>query len=283
MKTRPARRHRQAGLSMVEMMLSIALGLMVTAAMGYVLLGSRTSASTQQANARLQENGRYVMEVLGRNIRNAGTADITPLYSDARMTFSGGPALAITGTDGSVLVTDDGVARATDTLIVSYDNADLSSAASDDDAGDDENDIVDCLGNRLIEPIYSAIEPNRAWARVENTLFLDADDLELHCDGNGGGAPSQPLFEGVVDMQFTYGIDTNADQSVDAYVAVPADFSQVITVRACVLLRSEDGALAAAQDYQDCSGTVRTAGDRRLRRAFTSTFSLRNRILALPL
>ena len=85
--------------------------------------------------------------------------------------------------------------------------------------------------------------------------------------------------------RFLYGIDTTLDQSANQYVAVPADWSQVISpARVCVLIRSEDTNIVnVGSSFRDCNGAVVAAlADRRLRRAFTSTFNLRNRINALP-
>lgn len=76
MKTRMQRpiriKSRQRGLSLVELMIGMALGLIVTAGIVYIYLGSRQSYKMQDNMARIQENGRYAMEILSRDIRMAG-------------------------------------------------------------------------------------------------------------------------------------------------------------------------------------------------------------------
>lgn len=62
----------QRGLSLVELMIGMALGLIVLAGIGYIYLGSRQSYKVQDNMARIQENGRYAMEILSRDIRMAG-------------------------------------------------------------------------------------------------------------------------------------------------------------------------------------------------------------------
>ncbi|WP_165919120.1 PilW family protein [Sulfuritortus calidifontis] len=62
----------QRGLSLVELMIGMALGLIVTAGIVYIYLGSRQSYKMQDNMARIQENGRYAMEILSREIRMAG-------------------------------------------------------------------------------------------------------------------------------------------------------------------------------------------------------------------
>lgn len=62
----------QRGLTLIELMIGMALGLIVLAGIGYIYLGSRQTYKLQDNMARIQENGRYAMEILGREIRMAG-------------------------------------------------------------------------------------------------------------------------------------------------------------------------------------------------------------------
>lgn len=63
---------KQAGLTLVELMIGMALGLLVVAALGYLYVGNRQAYRTQDAVARIQENGRIAMEIVGRDLRSAG-------------------------------------------------------------------------------------------------------------------------------------------------------------------------------------------------------------------
>lgn len=65
-------RSRQAGLSLVELMIALALGLMLVAAMGYLYVGQRQTWRALDAVARLQENGRTALDLLGQDLRMAG-------------------------------------------------------------------------------------------------------------------------------------------------------------------------------------------------------------------
>lgn len=67
-------RVRQRGVSLVELMISLVLGLLVTALAVQMFLGSRTSMSTQEALSYLQESARYVSFRLQPLLRNAGYA-----------------------------------------------------------------------------------------------------------------------------------------------------------------------------------------------------------------
>jgi type IV pilus assembly protein PilW len=63
---------RQAGLTVVEIMVGAAIGLFLVAVMGSMFLGSKTTFNHQNHLARLQENGRFAVEALSTDLRMAG-------------------------------------------------------------------------------------------------------------------------------------------------------------------------------------------------------------------
>lgn len=69
---RPLNAARQRGLTLVELMISLTLGLLITLAIGYLYTGSRQTYRVNDNVARMQENGRYAMEMIGRDLRMAG-------------------------------------------------------------------------------------------------------------------------------------------------------------------------------------------------------------------
>lgn len=72
------------GFSLIELMVAMTLGLIVVGAVGYLYLGSSRSFQVQDNLSRIQENTRYSVEVLSKDIRMAGymgcqnLASITP-------------------------------------------------------------------------------------------------------------------------------------------------------------------------------------------------------------
>jgi type IV pilus assembly protein PilW len=66
--------YAQRGLTLIELMIALGLGLLLVAALGYLYAGQRQSWRTLEAVARLQENGRLAMELVGRDLRQAGYA-----------------------------------------------------------------------------------------------------------------------------------------------------------------------------------------------------------------
>lgn len=63
---------RQHGLSLVELMISMVLGLVVLAGAVSLYRSSHAALRTHEAVARLQENGRFALEFMAREIRETG-------------------------------------------------------------------------------------------------------------------------------------------------------------------------------------------------------------------
>lgn len=63
---------RQRGLTLVELMVAVAIGLFLVAVMGTIFLGSKGTFVSQDTMARLQENGRFAMDTIGADLRMAG-------------------------------------------------------------------------------------------------------------------------------------------------------------------------------------------------------------------
>ena len=66
------RRSRQAGFTLVELMVALTIGLFVVAVMGTIYLGSKSTFLSQDSMARLQENGRFAIDTIGADLRMAG-------------------------------------------------------------------------------------------------------------------------------------------------------------------------------------------------------------------
>lgn len=68
----PASGLRQRGLSLVELMISITLGMVAVAGAISIYLANRSSYKLVEGAARVQENARFAVEFLGRDLREAG-------------------------------------------------------------------------------------------------------------------------------------------------------------------------------------------------------------------
>ncbi|QGT77489.1 hypothetical protein GM160_00545 [Guyparkeria halophila] len=77
MKIRPRQRTRsaqaqQTGLSLIELMVALVLGLLLIAAAIQIFLGSKQTYRTTEASSRVQENGRFANLFLSQDLRMAG-------------------------------------------------------------------------------------------------------------------------------------------------------------------------------------------------------------------
>lgn len=62
---------RQRGLTLIEMMVALVVGLILTAGAIQIFASARQGFRANDAMARIQENGRYALEFLARDIRSA--------------------------------------------------------------------------------------------------------------------------------------------------------------------------------------------------------------------
>lgn len=87
----------QAGLSLVELMVSVVIALVLMIALMQLLLGTMQIDRATSDVSRMQESGRNALELMGHAIRQAGSR------SNANVAFSG---TAVTGTNGAGTAAD---------------------------------------------------------------------------------------------------------------------------------------------------------------------------------
>lgn len=268
---------RQRGLSLVELLVGITIGLLVViAALGSLAFTQVTSTAVGDS-ARLQQKANSAFRTMGFQLRQAGATEVVFYAGSGQVGFSSQPNLGWNGT-GVVVTGLDGSGSAPDTLRMSY---------------EDGSNSRDCLGN---PPVATA------GVRVDNEFFVDTG--RLMCRGADGTV--QAIVDGVEDFQVTYGVQATtglpspavpAASGVASAAAVPATtnyrtftaatapFGPPLpaglmpppgwSVTVCLQLRGDvRGELPAGTTTAGCSGTV--AGDGYVRRAYRNTFSLRS-------
>lgn len=70
--SKTARYTRQGGLSLVELLIAMVLGLSLAAGVVQIYVGTSTTERDQDARLRIQENGRFALNFLGNEIRMSG-------------------------------------------------------------------------------------------------------------------------------------------------------------------------------------------------------------------
>lgn len=64
--------HKQRGVSLIELMVAMLIGLLLTAAIIQMFVGSRVTYSMQSELAKLQENARFAIGYITKDLRSAG-------------------------------------------------------------------------------------------------------------------------------------------------------------------------------------------------------------------
>ncbi len=70
--TQRVSQRRQAGLTLIELMIGLMIGLIVIGAVLYVFLGSRLTYKYNDAMGRIQENGRIAIDMISQDLRMTG-------------------------------------------------------------------------------------------------------------------------------------------------------------------------------------------------------------------
>lgn len=88
----------QRGLTMIELMISITIGLFLVGAIGYLYITSRSAYRSNAALSRIQEDGRFGIDALMHDARSIGD-----LGCNASSTVNGGGLLALPGDAGTAV------------------------------------------------------------------------------------------------------------------------------------------------------------------------------------
>ena len=273
------------GFTLVELMISVTISLVLVLFVSSLYISSKASYRINDDNARLQEDGRYAMALIGRNLMQAGFGNpLTRTTTDfAGTNVDGDPLQGLRGCDtgfvSPVAATPNFSCAASagkPAFQVSYrveDTYDTNTGAG-----------ADCNGQNVDKTTAAAgIGINSFF------LYTKAGDTapSLYCNGNGNTV-SQPVLSNVEDMVVTYGADTKGALVTDQYLdaagvkALPrslnykTNWNQVSSVQVCLLISSANNVTPQFQTYVDCNGASQTATDRKLRTAMTSVFTLRN-------
>jgi type IV pilus assembly protein PilW len=102
---RPAR--PSTGLTIIELMISLAIGLVIVSAIGYLYLNARGSYRVNTSLAHIQEAGRFGLDAVLRDARRAGDVGC-----GSRISIASGQRLAVNNVAGLALPGDNGVPRA---------------------------------------------------------------------------------------------------------------------------------------------------------------------------
>jgi type IV pilus assembly protein PilW len=244
---------RQKGLTLVEILIALLIGVFLTAGVIQVFIGTKQTYRMQDALSRLQENGRLAMELIGRDIRSGDYRECPTMASVAS---------AITGTNGTVQT--NRALDAPDTINLTWQTR-----------PNPTTNFKPCPSTSI----------NNSGFDIRSTASCKAPDGSTSkCLYQSVGTPAV-LVEGIENMQILYGIDTDTkpDGIPNYYTSAFATatdplWQKVVTVRISLLLRTMEDNIAEEPLAYRFNGDTNTPTDNRIRRVFTNTFALRNRM-----
>ncbi|WP_071871945.1 PilW family protein [Atopomonas hussainii] len=267
-------RKNNAGLSLVELMVGLALGLILLLGVLQVFLASRQTITTNDAMGKLQENGRFAMEFLARGVRLGG-------YQEPNSTATQKPFTVMPESCG-ISAASNG-APCTSNRIGSGINSDVLSISYEPPLIDGAR--RDCAGN--------TVSANQTIIVSYFILAADASagspQPSLACSSYNKTTGSwitqnQRLVDGIENLQVLYGISSTGDaKSVNEYVSADRvtarnKWSEVLAVRISVLANSLDAVSPTppARNYYLLDANPVAANDQLARQIFTSTIQLKN-------
>lgn len=198
----------QRGLTLAELMVSVALGLLVVLVASVLLLSSSASYLEQNEALQLGDGGRFALEIIARAVRGAGSGSREgDAFGAAALGLVPGDSANISGLDArSVSKNGAGIANplldavnGSDVLAVRY----FGSGAGL--AGD--GSVINCAGFGVGG---ANSEQDRGWSIFY--VARDADgEAELRCKYRGkDGWGADAIVRGVDSFQILYGVDTDA-------------------------------------------------------------------------
>lgn len=252
----------QRGVTLIELLVGIAIGLLVIAVATAALMVSRGVSGTVSDASNIQQQAAYALRVIGAQLRQAGslrldlnptsavTADQKLLAPVAFVSKIDAPAFAFDlGQPGSLFSGTDGTS-ATLTVGFARDPQDVFTDA----------DAVTLARNCLGGPSDKSTDSTFSHQRVASVFQMDGNN-QLTCAGNGLAA--QAIIQNVANFQVRYLVqDATATlgnpkvQYVDA-AAVGTNWGRVQGVEVCLVIYGRESIdLPTGSTYTDCDGST---------------------------
>ena len=301
---RAPERTRMLGLSLIELMAALTIGLLLIAGAFTVYMQSRNTYRTTDTAARMQETARYAFDILEPDVRLAGywgmkkgpyAVTDTIVGTDVGNNCGGNGWMGdatkyITGFDGEGTVTSWGGMGCGPTGRNAWSDVLIVRRASAEPSALDLNK-VQVHSNRAQATVFSsASAPGGygSWPAAEtrdmicNVYYIGTDNGQpaLRRIGlRGKQMVDDPVIPGVQDMQVQYGVDTNADGAADKYVNADAiGAAAVVAARIWLLVRaeSEEQGYTNSTNYRYANADIAAANDKRRRILMSKTIRIRN-------
>ena len=236
--------HSQTGISLIEIMIALLIGTFLLGGVLQIFIGSKQTYRMQENLSRLQENGRLALDLIGRDIRMTG-------YWGCLARASGD----ITGGDSTITLKAAFVTTPTGSCGATVDKTAAYYCAT-------ASTIRYLINNSILQKITGT-----------TSCSLTSNS-------------TNDLIEGIENMQILYGEDMPVSGIYDGWANyyVPANnvvnWEKVVSIRISLLAATLDNNLTTQPMPYTFNGITTTPAvtDRKIRRVFTMTIALRNRL-----
>ncbi|MDZ7828340.1 MAG: PilW family protein [Halofilum sp. (in: g-proteobacteria)] len=248
-----AKSRRQSGLTMVEVMIALAIGLILTLGAVQIFVSSKQGYRANEALARIQENGRYALHFLKQDIRSAAFWGCAQEVEVNNVVNGGATGINF---NGEPIEGGDGGAGNPDSITLRMANqnsgvnvaqpmptvaANLFLTATDEFQEGDILIVTDCESAEIfmittnntnndnlqhnggvnINGISNTTQ-NFSKQYTTDAIAYTATETTYQINNNGlqrviNGSASR-LVDDIVGLQLTYGVDTDNNEVPDAYL-----------------------------------------------------------------
>ncbi|MBO3655928.1 prepilin-type N-terminal cleavage/methylation domain-containing protein [Acinetobacter bereziniae] len=283
----------QQGFTLIELIVALAIGLIVSAAALQLFTGGLITTKMQEASAELQDSGVFGVDYIARDIRLANFGNVN------------NPVLDTTTPNGGIIFTSGDPASGKANLQLKDVSAELltkSGGSSETSASSDQLTIMFQAPNNMMNCEGRQVQANE-YVIQRYFLRTDNNNLALACDANTPGS-MVPSIAGLNDKNngevimprvdlvrfyigakvgnnFSYYTIEQFKKAVNG--ATSPNVPRVVSIRMMVLVRSKDPITNKNIDpskesfnFPDGVVTLKDKSTKYLRRLYTTNIALRN-------
>lgn len=203
--------HEQRGFTMVELLVAMVIGLLISLAAISALLISRQGFSAVDASSQLRDNGRFVSDLIQRLGVQAGFRDalyagaappsVSGLATNPEPNVRGFNNALIDNTTPFTAFATRTTADGSDILVLRYQVAETFPGS-----GMSDRSMIDCKG------LAATVLPVDRYDTIASAIHVadSSGEPSLMCttvNGSTGAVDTQPIVRGVENFQVLYGVD----------------------------------------------------------------------------
>ena len=242
--------HRsQRGISLVELLVGLAIGLLTIAVALGTLLMTRSVSSTVSDVSQLQQQASYSFRLIGRQLRQAGSLRLNP---------------AVQKVEGQVLDVSDPVAFET-----AFEDFKASQSVHGVQNPKDNEYQLKANYRNYTEPLHNAsvdaslqrncLGQENSSSLIESRFVFDSKNFLLKCTGSASATPVT-LVNNVATFEVRYLVQTDPTRQGEPQLQLrPAedvtDWTKVTAAEVCLVLFGNDPIdMPSKTNYTDCDG-----------------------------